>query len=70
MRKFLWILLSVLNLLAAIGFLIAYRISGYPAYIPIAVLWILIGCLTGMLGILRKKKSPKSEEQNRLQKDN
>ncbi len=57
MRKSIWIILTTLNLLAGIGFLVAYLIGGYTPFIAVSVLWISIGCLNGLVGALRKKKS-------------
>ncbi|GAP15098.1 hypothetical protein LARV_02878 [Longilinea arvoryzae] len=57
MRKSNWIILATLNILAGIGFLVAYLIGGYTPFIAIAALWISIGCLNGIIGARRKRKS-------------
>jgi hypothetical protein len=58
-KKNIWFAIASLSYIAAIGFTIAYFISEYSPYIAIAVMWVCIGSLDVILGILlaREKKN-------------
>jgi uncharacterized membrane protein len=67
MAKYLWNILAATCMIAAIGFVIAFLVGGYTPFIAVGAMWICIGCLFFVVGVL-KRKPKKSEEKNQNQK--